>query len=303
MYNEDRKQRFYEFKLKTVASVTPLVPRFKRVAPFEHMYQKDLCDFNLNEITEMYKLFKFTTLESIIVVNNTLTQYTDWCVNENLVLNGQNIYATITPDMLAALLNKTLLNHQIVSRDTILTWIEALKNPRDRFMILSIFEYGKSKDFEDTIRAKLDDIDVENHTMKLYSGRVVNVSEALILTAQKSNMTMELTYPYGTKSKLMDDGTIIKRSHIVKDDPHCLGRQMYNSLAAALKSIDVSYMTAEKINISGQIHMTNELIRKYNSNKNKILYDVETRSMIEHQYGIKINRPSYFLKKYGNYLI
>lgn len=42
--------------------------------------------------------------------------------------------------------------------------------------------------------------------------------------------------------------------------------------------------------------MTNELIRKYNSNKNKILYDVETRSMIEHQYGIKINRPSYFLK-------
>ena len=45
MYNEDRKQRFYEFKLKTVASVTPLVPRFKRVAPFEHMYQKDLCDF------------------------------------------------------------------------------------------------------------------------------------------------------------------------------------------------------------------------------------------------------------------
>ena len=250
MYNEDRKQRFYEFKLKTVASVTPLVPRFKRVAPFEHMYQKDLCDFNLNEITEMYKLFKFTTLESIIVVNNTLTQYTDWCVNGNLVLNGQNIYATITPDMLAALLNKTLLNHQIVSRDTILTWIEAL-----------------------------------------------------ILTAQKSNMTMELTYPYGTKSKLMDDGTIIKRSHIVKDDPHCLGRQMYNSLAAALKSIDVSYMTAEKINISGQIHMTNELIRKYNSNKNKILYDVETRSMIEHQYGIKINRPSYFLKKYGDYLI
>ena len=55
------------------------------------------------------------------------------------MLNGQNIYATITPDMLAALLNKTLLNHQIVSRDTILTWIEALKNPRDRFMILSIF--------------------------------------------------------------------------------------------------------------------------------------------------------------------
>lgn len=71
---------------------------------------------------------------------------------------------------------------------------------------------------------------------------------------------------------------------------------MYNSLAAALKSIDVSYMTAEKINISGQINMANELIRKYNSNKNKILYDIETRSMIEHQYGIKIKRPAYFLK-------
>ncbi len=49
--------------------------------------------------------------------------------------------------------------------------------------------------------------------------------------------------------------------------------------------------------------MANELIRKYNSNKNKILYDIETRSMIEHQYGIKIKRPAYFLKKYGDYLI
>ena len=48
--------------------------------------------------------------------------------------------------------------------------------------------------------------------------------------------------------------------------------------------------------------MTNELIQKYNSNKNKILYDVETRSMIEHQYGIKINRPSYFFKNNGDYL-
>ena len=54
MLNEDRKKRFYEYKLNTtVTNITPIVTRLKRAAKFENVYKKDLCDFTLIEIMEM----------------------------------------------------------------------------------------------------------------------------------------------------------------------------------------------------------------------------------------------------------
>ena len=76
MLNEDRKKRFYEYKLNTtVTNITPIVTRLKRAAKFENVYKKDLCDFTLIEIMEMYKLLNYTAIEAIVVMNNTLIHY------------------------------------------------------------------------------------------------------------------------------------------------------------------------------------------------------------------------------------
>lgn len=303
MINEDRKERFYEFKLNSVVNnVAPIKAQIKRVSKFENIYKKDLCDFNFEEIVEMYKLLNYTNFDAILVVNNTLISYTDWCLSEHLVLNGQNNYQMLTQDMLNQLLNKTLIDHQMVSRDTVLTWAESLANPRDRFIMLSIFEYGKSKsNFQDIIYAKMEDIDESINKMKLYSGRVVDVSDALIQFAKDSNVTLSVVPPYGNKFLLEENGTIIKKSQAGADNPVNLGRNVYSCLVAAFKSIGIGYMTANKLHVSGQIRMVKELAKKYNVSCEEIIQTIEYRSKVEYQYDSKI-RPTLFLRKYGSYL-
>lgn len=303
MLNEERKERFYEYKLNTaVTNIDPIKARIKRASKFEHIYKKDLCDFNINEITEMYKLLNYTDFNAILVMNNTLDQYTNWCLNQNLIINGQNAYQILSRETLAELLNKTLVDHQIVSRDTVLTWVESLLNPRDQYIILSVFEYGKSKiNFQDTINARLEDIDEKTHRMRLYSNRFVNVSEALIQIAKRSNVTLDLMPPYGRNAHLEEDGTIIKKPGRAIDRPSSLGRAVYKSFVKALESIDVGYITINKLHISGQIHMIKELAQQYNLSSEEIIKNPMYRSEIENQYDSTIT-PTVFLKKYGNYL-
>lgn len=302
MYNEDRKERFYQYKLDTsVKNIKPIQINIKRASKFEHIYKKDLCDFNINEITEMYKLLGFASIEGIVVMNNTLSHYANWCLNENLIKNGQNVYETMSSDVLSKLLNKALINHQIVSRETILTWAESFANPRDRFILLSFFEYGKSKlNFEDTVNARFRDIDEENHKMKLYSGRVVNVSDALIQFARISNNTFDVQLPYN-RIKLVEDGTIIKRSNRTVENPLRLGRNVYNSLMRALSHIGVERMSIDKISTSGQIHMINSIANEKGISGREVVYDDYYKKEIENQFDVII-QPAYFMKKYSDYV-
>ena len=303
MYNEDRKERFLQYKLNTsVNNIKPIEVKIKRAAKFEHMYKKDLCDFNFEEIIEMYKLLGFTSVEAIVIMNNVLSHYTNWCLSENLVQNGQNIYETITVDMLSRLLNRALLNYQVVERDTILTWAETFTNPRDKFILLSFFEYGKSKkNFEDTVNARYQDINEENHTMKLYSGRTVNVSDALIQFARLSNNTLETQLPY-KRMTLVEDGTIIKHSSRLSNDPVRLARGLYNNFITSLSSIGVQHVSIDKISVSGQIDLINRKAKKYSVSGKELVYSEKYRSEIEAQFDISI-QPGFFIKKYGDYLI
>lgn len=303
MINEDRKERYYEFKLKTtVNNIAPIQAQMKRVSQFENTYGKDLCDFNIEEILEMYKLLSYTSFDALLVVNSTLVQYTDWCMSENLVINGQNNYRMLTSNMIMQLLNKTLVAHQIVTRDTVLNWIKELTNPRDKFIVLSIFEFGKSKcNFEDTVYARIEDIDTFSHKMKLHSGRIVDVSDELIQIAKESAITLNVMPPYTNKYKLEETGTIIKKPKKRENTPAGLGRDVYSCLKKALDSIDVKCISANSIHLSGEIHMIKRLAKKYEISCEEVLKKREYYSEVEYQYGSSI-RPSLFLKKYGNYL-
>lgn len=301
MYNEDRKQRFYQYKLNTVQNLMPIEVKIKRAAQFENIYKKDLCDFTFDEISEMYKLMSFKSIEALNVMNSVLNQYTNWCLSEHLVQNGQNIYDTFSSSSLTNLLNKRVIENQIVSRDELLEWTKRFRNPRDQFVFLSLFEFGKSKNFENIIYARLEDIDESNKTIKLYSNNhIVKISDQLIAYAKASNVVEEVTFPY-KKIKLVDDGTIIKRSDRTVDTPYNLGRAVYNNIVKLLKEMGAS-TTADKIAASGQIHMINEEAARRGISGEKLLSDNSFLKALSYQYSIKFIRSN-FMKKYGDYLV
>lgn len=304
MINEERKERYYQYKLSTsVTNTFPIETNIKRAAHYENVYKKDLCDFNANEITEMYKLMAFSSVSSLIVMNNTLKNYTDWCIQENFVRINQNIYDTISSDVLSTLVNKALVEYKILTREELFVLLNKMENARDKFIILSFFEYGISKsNFEDTVKARLSDIDEVNHKIKLYSGRTVDISDELIQYAKESVATEAKRLPY-EKVKWVDDGTIIKRSSKTTDKPRNLGRTIYNNYVKIMNMLDCPYIRANDIASSGTVHMVNQLAKLHNCKSIDILNNKSFRAQVEHQYNIRHISPTAFMQKYGDYLI
>ena len=177
-YNEELKKRYIKEKEKILSVSSNYIDvQFRKSSEMEYELNKDISNWTTYEIIEYYKILNMTSYESLLCVNSTLSQYTQFCLENSLVKDNQNHYLEMTKDLLADCINKAILEKKIVERETVLRWVEELPNPRDQFILLSLFEYGKSKDFKDIVYARPQDI--QGNKLKL-SNRTVNISDKLI---------------------------------------------------------------------------------------------------------------------------
>ena len=217
MYNEEIKRRYITAKEQEV--VLPnnyLVIQFNRAEEMETELGKDISNFTTYEIIEYYKMGNFDSLDSLRVLNSQLSMYTQWCLQENLVKDNQNHFLEMTADILSGCVNKAMLDRKIISRETVLKWVNELPNPRDQFIMLSLFEYGKSKNFTDITNAKITDI-VDN-TLTLNDGRTVHISDQLKSIAEDSYETR--TYYSITGKGVKTMSLVADGEKIVKNYPN-----------------------------------------------------------------------------------
>ena len=182
-YNEELKKRYVNEKEKTLSVSSNYIDvQFRKAAEMEYEFNKDLSNWTVYEIIEYYKILNMTSFESLLCLNSTLSLYTQFCIENNLVRDNQNHYLECTKEVLLGCLNKAIISKKIVERETVLKWVDELPNPKDKFILLSLFEYGKSKDFKDIVYAKPQDV-IENK-LKL-SDRTVVISSKLESALQK----------------------------------------------------------------------------------------------------------------------
>lgn len=298
MYNQERKQRYIKYKTSKT-SVNNLNSIFNAAEHFEVQSNKDLCDFTTDEIRRMYKLSNINSIDVLINRNSVYKNYTSWAQTEGLVIDNQNHYSEFDINMLDLYLNKNALKQTIVDRETIFSWAERIVNPRDAFVLVCIFEFGKGDYFNDIVLARMKDIDLEEKTMKLTSGRTVKISDQLIYFAKKSNAADSIISA-NSERILYDDGSIMKRYGKAKDtvDPYYLGRAAYAALKRALEFFGVK-ISATNIMYSGIIDMIKRESEKLSISGEEYLK--KYYSDIEYQYDVKI-KPTIFMKKYGDYI-
>lgn len=299
MYNPDQKQRYIEYKKQeTIISESSLIGLFNMTASFEEKFNKDLCNFTTDEIKVMYKLWNLDSLDVITNRNSAYKSYSSWAQSERLIVDNQNHFDEFDINILNSLLNKNALKQKIVDRETVLSWCERLLNPRDAYVLLCIFEFGKGDYFSDIVSARIEDINTENNTMTLKSGRTVLISDELIDYAHKSRSAIE--YISLRCSKLYDDGTIMKRHGTAKSttDSFYLNRAAYAALKRGLSSINIK-ISSTNIMYSGIINMINQ--RSHELNISVEQYMSKHKEEIKKQYDVII-KPAMMLKKYGDYL-
>ena len=305
LYNKELKLEY--IKEKNQEAVLPsnyLENQFFKVSEMEKELNKDVSNFTVYEIIEYFKLLNLTSLESLKVMTSEFSMYTQWCLQKSLVADNQNHFLEMSNDILMGCINKAVLSMKIISRETILSWVNQLPNPKDQFVLLGLFEGLKGKDFCELAKLKPEDID--DNIAHLCTGRDIEISDKLIEIiddCMKEDQYYSIT-GNGTKvTKLADNG------YIIKDYPNArmdvsefqIGRKIYNGVTRTLNYFDVlKYMSANSIAEAGKIHMIKERASELNiSNKDYIYSDYI--SEVEKKFNSKIVR-SLFWKKYEDYL-
>lgn len=310
MYNEERKLRYIEEKAKNIDTPQDIIlRRFRQAEEMEISLQKDVADFTAYELMDFYKRRNFAALDTLIVTDSLLADYTDWCIAQSLVKDGQNHHVELTAEILKQCVNNVKQSRKILTREQLMGIIEHgnnghfLTNAVDKFVLLALFEGIKGNDLSDLTTLKLSDFN--GNIVHLKSGREFEVSNDLVKYATLASSTYEYETLSLTKPKPMplDGEEVIKRycNSAEEVDDFRRGRRVYTKIKKILNWLDLDKeISANTIYESGRIHFIKERAKELNES----IYDYLTTCLTDKEYlkrYQKIARPTYY-KKYGDYL-
>lgn len=300
MYNEAIKLRYkQERETSVVVPQYALKLDFKKTSAFEEQLDKDAYDFTVYEILNMYKTWNIKSIDTLYVINNRLSQYTQWALEQNLVADSQNHYLEINRDMLTGCINMIAQQKRIVSREQMIAWCSKLPNACDKFIFLGLYEGLNGSNYEDFWNASIDDINKENKTIHVKRG-VIPISIDLIEYAEEANNTLELhpmTGDMGRVTKLVENGKIIKLKINCKyDDPIHNGKNIYIAIVRVCKFLDIDrWYNTRQANESGIINFIKQGMKQYDLSFHDYLWSEHLKE-VEFQYDRRIVRSSFYTK-------
>ena len=305
-YNSELKIQYIEEKSKEVIiSNNYLECQFNKTCKFEEELNKDLSNFTVYEIVEYYKMLNISSFDTLFVMNSQFSMSTKWFLQNCMVKDNQNHFLEMTLEHLKNCLNKALVNMKIVSRDTILNWVDQLPNPKDQFVLLGLFEGLKGKDFCEL--SKLRPEDIKGNIATLCTEREIELSDRLLKIISDCVVEDKYYSISGNGTKVMP---LIDKGFIIKDYPNArgdvsdfqLGRKIYNSITRILNYFDVlNFMTANSIAESGKLQMIKEKAKELNMTCKDYIYSNYIIE-VEKKFNSKIVRSIFWLK-YDDYLV
>ena len=218
LYNNKIKQRYIEKKeSETIISGGSLQNLFDKTMEFEEKLEKDISCFTYYEIEEMYKTWNSTSINTLQVQHSNLALYTDWCINNSLVVDFQNHFREFNMEKLMNCLNLVVVSNRVFDKEQILQWCKEVnvKNPSDAFILLALFEGIRGEEYRDIANLKFSDFNKEELTVNLpHSKKTIKISQQLYDYAKKSDEMLIYNSLLGSAEiPLLDDGLIIKNKH------------------------------------------------------------------------------------------
>lgn len=295
MYNEERKKMYIDDKMSdTVVSPYFLKNCFLKTEPFETELNKDLCDFNAEEILNLLKAISFPSFDSVVVFKSALNLYTNWCIQRNIVKDNQNHFIEITRTNLQDCVNTLVVQMKFVPREMILEWGSKLPNIADTFILLSLYEGIRGKGFSEILNAKISDFDIQNNIYHAYT-RDIKVTPYLIQIAQETNKELEYTSISSERVRRYDlksEDLIIKSLSSVEYEDYDHKRvRMTMRLIRMFDYLGViQWMNANDLVMSGVLTMIKDKSKQLGILPKEYIYNKELISEVEKQYNKNIYR-------------
>ena len=222
LYNEGKKLDFIKSSNGNANNITNL---FERAEYKEKQLGKDLSDFTVVEIIDMYKSLGVSSVDALYNMNNLFQRYTAWALSQQMVRDGQNHYDELSDyELYKSLINPIRHRNQFITREELISDCEQMPNPVDRFIALAIFEgIGVDPKLRYDEFKNLKTKDFVDGKVNLPSGRSFNVSKELIKYAKESEETYDVC-PYLPNEYVWNEGVISENIMFQEDDDNIIKR-------------------------------------------------------------------------------
>lgn len=306
MFNESLKQRYIQERQSDII-IDPyyLTNKFNEIAEYEEELNKDCNSFTAYEIMDYYKSRNMKVYDTLNLLNSTLALYTEWCIKQNLIEDHQNHYREITEDILQGCLSQLRLMKSIITREEILSFCSEFMNAKDKFLLLGVFEIGKTENYRDIINLKIGDIESYGNYLRLCN-RTIPVSEMLIHFIRQANEEDVYYAPSGKQlrqNKLHDFGYVLKetKADVDMDDNFKRGKRTYVYIKHMLKYLGIfDWIKPGDLVVSGMIDMIKRESIQRNIKQEE--YVRKHFSDVRWTYDRKSITTESFLRKYGSFL-
>ena len=303
MYNEEIKKGYLEDSLDRNPNLEILGTRaFNQVEYYEEELGKDCCNFTINEIIIYYQRRCSTSIDTLNTLNSIFKQYTNWCMQRNMIDDGQNHYNEINLDVLNNCLNYGMVNDKIISRDDLLHVVRDFLNASDKALLLAIFEGVCGENMCDLVNLNVNDIKVKKgkYIVNLYSGGQLDISKELYnfcVESQDCYTHYLINHDFIYEREYNPEDRGVFKMLIASNAGNINRKSLYNKLVRIKKELNLNYLTTHTLIESGRIHM----IKNIMDETGQSLDDVLASKATEERYG-RLSSYTHWKRKYAEYI-
>lgn len=308
MYSPDGRKEWYLEECRNIyydESTTELIQRiFVSTELEEKAFGKDICEFTDAEVVDLFKSFNSKSRARLRVNAWYLSKYHDWCYEKGLTQKIDDAFDDRTIDVIIKeIVPDEVLLDQYFSKENLIELIELDPDYINRFFIMGIYYGIKGDKLSDLVNLKIEDLNEDDKTVTLRSGRKVKVDDYFIDLMKKANAVEEYKQNRVTNHRKPTQNMYVKNGYIIKscavskelyDNKPIVPKFITNRLQKFKKEFDADFISISSLHKNGLINYIKE---KYESqgislktalmyNNGTFIYDKETQSYID-EFGSK----------------
>lgn len=302
IFNPELKYRFIrQFQQSTQNNYEYVLSKSYNM---EREKNKDLCQFNMDELDTLFGILNAKSFQSIQyqwnIVNNYIEFATDECGYGNI-----NFAKTFMTEELHKYINKVWTTKKIVTKDELYDLCGDCESPQDRVIFSLLFEgCTGGENFEELINLTIDDVDENNNILALSKNdgqqRQIEVSQEcidIVLEAGEETTYLKGNGEVSENIKAAKQLDLVDTKHIIKPSKRRdsgysatpgLIRQRFNKIK---KAMDNPYLTPTSIMISGMIDYAKKL------KEEKLIPELTTDDYKDINMRFGLNQDNYYTTK------
>lgn len=296
LFNRDLKMEFAT-SLYEEATIPVLLFTFQKAAEIEEMLNKDIYEFNREEIDELFLNFNSKTKQSVASKISMIKAYLDFCIDKGLVPSMYNIISAFVGDeYYEKYINQTAVETQFINREELDDMINFCANAQDAVIIklrydgLSLKEISnlRMSDCKDNPIILRDDKDNITRRLKVEQSTLNLIEDAYSQQYYLKSNGEPDAKSVSSLTSVIKEGIYVVRPIIKSSFKKSTKQMLTQRMKRIFHLYDRPYLNSTNIWISGQIEMGKNILKE-SGRKELLKKDYET---INFRYG--------YDKKYWN---